>query len=215
MPSPLTFLYDQDGLIALDKPPGLPSTGRDLDDPACLQAALQAALRRPVWAVHQLDRDTSGVHLFVRRKALVEPWARRLHEGQKEYLALCHGAPTWDTTRAEHPLGWLERGRRRGVTPQGQPARTDLTVLARAHAAALLLALPRTGRTHQIRLHLAALHHPLIGEPRYKTPPCALHPRHALHCARIRLGDLCLEAPLPPDLVALAAALDLKIPPSP
>jgi 23S rRNA-/tRNA-specific pseudouridylate synthase len=151
--------------------------------------------------VHQLDKETSGVNLFVRRKALVEQWSALLkHQGQKEYLALCHGAPTWERRRCRARLGWLPGQRRRGVVQQGgQEAETLFERLEVGQGASLLRALPRTGRTHQIRLHLEALGHGLLGDKRYgDQAPCGLHARHALHAASLRAGGRQWRAPLPP-----------------
>ncbi len=103
----LRILHDAEGLVVVDKPAGLPTTGRDLGDPGCVQHALAAQLRRPVrkvWAVHQLDRFTSGVCLFVRRKALVQVWQAHLRAGRKRYLALVHGVPGWETEQVDAPL---------------------------------------------------------------------------------------------------------------
>ena len=85
------ILHEADGVIVVNKPVGWPSTGRDLDDPKCVQHLLMARARRMVWAVHQLDADTSGVNVFVRRKSLVEPWAQKLRKGRKEYCSFCKG----------------------------------------------------------------------------------------------------------------------------
>jgi 23S rRNA-/tRNA-specific pseudouridylate synthase len=208
------LIEEADGLLVINKPPGWPSTGRDLDDPHCIQHLLMQRLRRRVWAVHQLDKETSGVNLFVRRKALVEQWSALLkHQGQKEYLALCHGAPTWERRRCRARLGWLPGQRRRGVVQQGgQEAETLFERLEVGQGASLLRALPRTGRTHQIRLHLEALGHGLLGDKRYgDQAPCGLHARHALHAASLRAGGRQWRAPLPPDLRALALRVGLKL----
>ncbi len=209
---PLHIVYDADGLLLVDKPAGLPSTGRDLDDPACAQHRLQLALKRRVWAVHQLDAETSGLLLFVRRRTLVAPWAARLKAGRKTYLALVHGDPP-DRFVAEQPLDWVAAQRRRWVTPGGKPARTAVLTLARGPDAAWVRARISTGRTHQVRIHLAFAGHPLVGEARYRSPPCALHGRHALHAWRVDLPGLeRLEAALPPDLQDLSRRLGVGLP---
>ena len=211
----IAILWEGDGLIVVDKPPGLPSTGRDLDDPRCVQHVLMTRLRRRIWAVHQLDTDTSGVNLFVRRKALVDVWSRRLREGTKRYVAICHGSPDFDALRVDAPLGPLRGDRRHlGIAPRGRPAVTELTVLDRAASAALVEARILTGRTHQVRLHLSHLGHPLVGERRYREPACDLHPRHALHAAEITVAGSegqggVWRAPFPADLAALCARLGL------
>lgn len=229
------ILFRGDGLVAVDKPAGLPSTGRDLDDPDCLQSWLGDQIGRMVWAVHQLDADTSGVLLFVERKGLVAEVARRLrHPGsRKVYLAICHGVPAFDRSTVDAPIGEVAsspppptsgrattsssaprspRAQRLGVTPTGRAARSRIVVLDRAEDAALLEVTIATGRTHQIRIHLAHLGHPLVGEPIYRDPPSRIHLRHALHASTLVLGGSprqVFHVPLPEDLVRLARKLGL------
>ncbi|MEM1413857.1 MAG: RNA pseudouridine synthase [Myxococcota bacterium] len=209
-PAALPVLHDAEGLVAVDKPAGLPSTGRTPDDPGSVRFRLEAQLGARVWAVHQLDRGTSGVNLFVRKKALVASWQARLAAGRKTYLAFAHGVPAWDRREVDLALDRV-RGRP-ALTPSGKPARTQLRVRSRGPAHALVEAWPRTGRTHQIRLHLAALGHPLVGERLHRDPPCARHPGPALHCARIAAAGRRLEAPLAEALEALGRTLALPLP---
>jgi 23S rRNA pseudouridine1911/1915/1917 synthase len=210
------ILFRGDGLIALDKPAGLAATGRTLDDPECLQSWLIERIGCMAWAVHQLDADTSGVILFVERKSLVAEYARRLrHPGtRKVYVAICEGEPGFERKVVDAPIG--ERpGRepaRRGVTAKGRPARSRVRVLDRAGGAALVEVAIATGRTHQVRIHLAHLGHPLVGDRLYGGRSSRTHPRHALHAARLALGGASrrdFRAPLPGDLVRLADRLGL------
>ncbi|HJK94461.1 MAG TPA: RNA pseudouridine synthase [Polyangiaceae bacterium LLY-WYZ-15_(1-7)] len=208
----LRILHDAEGLVVVDKPAGLPTTGRDLGDPGCVQHALAAQLRRPVrkvWAVHQLDRFTSGVCLFVRRKALVQVWQAHLRAGRKRYLALVHGVPGWETEQVDAPLRYVKRLGRPAVVEDGKRARTRLARLGAGPAHAWVEARPETGRTHQVRVHLAYVGHPLVGERLHRDPPCTLHPGPALHLARLEAGGQRFEAPLPPALRALADRLDV------
>lgn len=201
------ILLDEDGLLAIDKPAGLESTGRTPDDPGGLQHHVATALRRPVWLVHQLDRETSGVLLMVRRRALVAVWQARLAERstQKRYVALVHGTGARDGT-LDGALRYDRGARRWAVHPEGKAARTHVEVRARSSDACLVLATLETGRTHQARVHLATAGAPLIGERRYVTPPDVSHPRHALHLREIRLASgPRLVSALPEDLCALAA----------
>lgn len=217
MSGPPRLLELRDGLLVVDKRPGLPSTGRTLDDPDCLQSALMRLLRRrKVWAVHQLDRDTSGLNLFCTRKALVAAWAARLSAGTKTYLALCHGALVGAPRTVD-----LAIGRRRGpsgrelpaLRSDGKPARSTITPRAASAdgRVSLVEVVIHTGRTHQVRLHLASLGHPLLGERLHRDPPCELLPRHGLHAWRLDLGpDARWEAPLPPDLAYAIEALGVS-----
>lgn len=218
----IVILAERDGLVVIDKPAGLRSTGDDLDDPDCAQGQLMALLqRRRVWAVHQLDRETSGLNLFVTQKALVEQWRRRLSApgGGKTYVALVHGEPLV-ATRVDVPLGRARRADGREVPAVvrtgARGAKEAVTLVEPFDArggAGVVLARPLTGRTHQVRLHLAWLGHPLLGERLHREPPSGAHGRHALHAWRLDLGDgVSFEAPLPADLRALAAALGLNLP---
>ena len=220
-PAPWPFqsrvLLDADGAIVVDKPAGMASTGRTLADRDCVQAHLEARLRRRVWAVHQLDRDTSGVNVFVRRKSLVAEWTARLKAaGDKRYLAVTAAAPTEDRRLVETGIGWHPGQGRQAVIPRGRLARTEVEVLSRGPDAALLLVRLLTGRTHQARIHLAHIGCPILGEPRYGPGRCTRHPRHALHAVSLTLSDvdppLHLLAPMAEDLVALCARLELAIP---
>jgi len=205
----LTILHDADGVVAVDKPPGLEATGRTPDDPGGVQHHLQRQLRRPLWAAHQLDRDTSGVLIFVRRRSLVARWQEALAAGEKRYLAFVHGAPDFTRREVDAPLAY-DRGLRRWVVREGGKAARSTIEVARVGAdAARVHVTLHTGRTHQARVHLAHLGHPLLGERRYREPPCELLPRHALHAERVRAGGLTITAPPPPDLEALARRLQL------
>ncbi len=243
------ILHDDGRLIAVDKPAGLATTGRDLDDPDCLQHLVGVHARHAVWAVHQLDRETSGVVLFVTRKSAVAETAGRLRGrgALKLYLALCRGRPAFEHLVVDRPLGPLPLRPRLSASPPAAmregspepraartpaasrkllrrgsgensgeplPARTRIEVLARGNDAALLACRLDTGRTHQIRRHLAAIDHPLLGEGRYVDPACTRHPRHALHAFRLALaGEAAprfFAAPLPADLLALARALGIE-----
>lgn len=207
-------IHEAEGLLVVDKPPGLPTSGRDLEDANCLQWHLMRRLGRMVWAVHQLDADTSGLNVFVTRKSLVAVCAQRLRfpEGRKFYIAICHGEPEFDTLLVQEPIGELGP-RRLGVTPLGKPCQSVLTSLSRARGYGLVGVELRTGRTHQARIHLAYLGHPLVGEPFYREPPCELMPRHALHAARLELGgedSLVLSAELPRDLRIFCEKMGLE-----
>ena len=211
------ILYDQDGLLVVDKPAGIPSTGRSLRDPDSLQYQLMALLQRHLWAVHQLDADTSGVNVFTRRKSLVRPTDLRMRfpNGRKSYVAICHGVVEFDERRLEAPVGPVLREGRRSqvVTPAGRPAATRFLCLARGPRHSLLLATLESGRTHQVRVHLAHMGHPLVGEEWYRQPPCRAHPRQALHALHLRFQDglepAGFQAPLAPDLCQLARRLGL------
>ena len=200
------ILLEDDGLIVVDKPAGLPSTGQHLSDPDSLQFLLMAHFRRMrIWAVHQLDKETTGLNLFVRRKALVQVWAQRLAESEKRYRAFVAGTMREDGYVVDVPLGFCPKRHRRAVRKDGKAALSRVKVLARYHDVTEVSVTIATGRTHQVRLHMEHLGHPILGDKRYAPDEIAsMHPRLALHAEAIRwsTGDE-LRAALPEDLRAL------------
>jgi len=204
-------------LYVLNKPPGWPTTGRNLADDDCIQFHLMRHHGGMVWALHQLDADTSGLCFFTPHHAWVQPikvlWSQP--DTYKDYMAIVHGAPAWESIEVDQPIGKNERGSLR-VHSLGKNARTEFQVLDRSDGYSLLRARLFTGRTHQIRIHLAHLGHSLVGEEWYRSPPCTRHPRQALHAYRLSLPENPLlpqnvyEAPGPEDLRALAKQLGLR-----
>lgn len=210
------IIFAKDGLLVVDKPADLPSTGRTLDDVDCLQYQLIQRQGQMVWAIHQLDADTSGVNLFTTQKELVQKYKQALEQtnATKTYLAIIHGNPTWDEIDETSSIGKID-SRSLGVLSTGKSAHSKFTVLSRSKDFALLKVNIYSGRTHQIRIHLSHLGFPLIGEEWYRIPPCTRHPRQALHCYEIDLTTLnqTFTAPFPIDLYKLSLALKLTIPP--
>ncbi|MFO0746072.1 MAG: pseudouridine synthase [Myxococcota bacterium] len=216
-------VYRDAELVVVDKPPGIVSCGPDRDGPEgprhSVESLLVAALGvRQIWAIHQLDRETSGLNLFALKKGAVQVWAERLKlEGAKRYLALTHGVPR---------LGLVTAAIGERVDPAtgktfpavvaddapGARAASSIIMDARANAdlsAALVEIRPLTGRTHQVRLHLAHLGCPVLGEKIHASPPSMAHVRHALHAWRLVFADRTFEAPLAADLRALGARFGL------
>ncbi len=208
MAGAMRILADRGGVVFVDKPAGLPSTGRDLDDPNCVQRRLQEALGRRVWAAHQLDRGTSGVLVFVTRRSLVAPTQQALARGRKRYLALAHGRLAEPRRVIEAPLRYVRRQARPAVVPDGKYARTEVLLRQRGERASLVEARPRTGRTHQIRVHLAHVGHPIVGDALHGLGPAA---RLGLHCWRLRLEGEWVEAPVPADFRSLGEELGLSL----
>lgn len=220
------ILSARGGLVVVDKPAGLPSTGRSLDDPDCLQSLLMERLgRRRLWAVHQLDAGTTGLNLFCTRKTLVARYAERLQRGRKIYLAIVHGQMDEERVEVDLPLGRKKVAGGKTIPAvlehDGKPARTTIRRLATSDAVGEGFSLAEveihTGRTHQARLHLAALGHPPVGEQMHRKPPCRLFHRHALHAWRLLLPDRheeteTFEAPFPEDMRMLCDRLELPIP---
>ena len=169
--------------------------------------------------VHRLDRETSGVTVFARTKAAAAALAEAFRAGaaEKTYLALCARAPAPPHGRIDAPLGKdPARAGLRRVDPRGDPSATTYRTLRSTPSAALVEARPETGRTHQIRVHLAELGAPLLGDARYGGPRRVGEvavPRVMLHARRLALRHpatgalLAFEAPVPEDFAAAERAL--------
>ncbi|MBD5778857.1 RNA pseudouridine synthase [Pelagicoccus sp. NFK12] len=206
-------------LVVLNKPYDWPTTGRSLDDDDCVQYHLIQHFGQMVWAVHQLDADTSGVCLFSLDKQLVTDLQAIWNTPgmSKQYCCIVKGEPNWERIDETSPIGKVDE-RSLGVTPDGKSAHTRFQVLDRNNGYALLQAKLFTGRTHQIRIHLSHLGYPLLGEEWYSNPPCTLHPRQALHATRIQFPDTAplekkeFRAPIAQDLQNLLQRLKLAQP---
>ncbi|MEN8159754.1 MAG: RluA family pseudouridine synthase [Myxococcota bacterium] len=217
-PEPVSFepsriLHDADGLVAVDKPPWLPMQRTR----ASARLSLEAELRRLVGddslvAVHRLDRQTSGVALFARGRA--GAWATRAlaaRQVRKCYLAVTAPEPARDAFACE---GWIARAPdparfryalHAEAREGGRWSRTTFAVRARAGGRALVEAAPETGRTHQLRVHLAANGTPIAGDEVYGAGCLPGAERVLLHAASLGLegpggAPLSFEAALPRDL---------------
>jgi tRNA pseudouridine32 synthase/23S rRNA pseudouridine746 synthase len=228
-PAPRVLLVDAD-LLAVDKPAGrLVIPGRTGGERS-LREELEAIHGR-LWVVHRLDRGTSGALLFARNAAAHRAVNLAFDRGEprKRYLALVRGAPTPER-RIELAIAAGRKGRMRPAEPGDPRGKPSVTVVRRLEAyparswtggpLALVEALPETGRTHQIRVHLAAAGWPLAIDPRYGDPGplrgpggAVLLDRTPLHAARLELRHpttgqpVAIEAPLPEDLAAAVEAL--------
>ena len=204
------ILLDDNGLIVVDKPAGVSSTGRTLTDPDCIQSLLMRHYRRTrIWAVHQLDKETSGLNLFVKRKALVAHWAKALRDGEKIYYAYVHGRLGDDSVLVNAPLGYCARRKRHAVISAGKQAISHIVCLKKFERATKVAVRIDTGRTHQVRLHLEHLGHPVLGDSRYGCEASAkAHNRTALHAQKLTFdGGLSLISDEPEDLLDLESRL--------
>jgi RluA family pseudouridine synthase len=177
---------------------------------------LAQGLHTRVRPVHRLDRDTSGLLLIAKSAYIHQILDRQLRERtiQREYLALVGGEVEPEEGVVDAPIGRSPRDPSlRAVMPRGEPARTRFRVVERYDGATLVELQLETGRTHQIRVHLAHLGYPLLGDVQYGgVMVTGLH-RQALHAGRLAFvhptsGDRVeLEAPLPDDLARVRAEL--------
>ena len=227
---PLTVIHEDDDIVVIDKPPGMvvhPAAGhadRTLVNALLFHvkdlSGIGGELRPGI--VHRLDKDTSGVMVIAKHdaahRALSAAWGS--DRVRKEYLAIVYGTPKEPRGTIDAPIGRDPRNRKRmAVVAGGRRAVTEYEVVEPLRHASLVRLVLRTGRTHQIRVHLKSLGHPIIGDPLYSGPQwkgipdkrlqkaISAFPRQALHAARLVLAQGVFEAPLPGDMRALVEAL--------
>jgi 23S rRNA pseudouridine1911/1915/1917 synthase len=209
------IIFENDDLLIIDKPFDIPTTGKTLTDDDSVQFWVNQREGRMVWAVHQLDADTTGVNIFVKHKKLVKIYKEYLSlaDSSKYYLAIVHGNPVWNEIEEKSNIGYIDK-RSLGVSDQGKSAHSHFCVIDRSENFSLIQARIFTGRTHQIRIHLSHLGHPLVGEEWYCKPPCKLHIRQALHAWKVFLNSdpkQSFIASPPVDFMNLADKLGLHI----
>ena len=233
---PLSIVHEDSALLVVDKPPGMvvhpaPGHPRGTLVNAILHhvkdlSGIGGKLRPGI--VHRLDKETSGLMVVAKRddvhRALSEALRRR--EVRRLYLAAAWGHLAESPTTVDAPLGRSPSDwKRMAVVERGRRARTHMRVRERWLAAELLDVRPRTGRTHQIRVHLAHIGHPLVGDSlygvgwergmggpgrRWALDLARRAPRHFLHAARLGFVHpgsgqfVTFHAPLPPDLAEVA-----------
>jgi 23S rRNA pseudouridine1911/1915/1917 synthase len=242
---PLEFLHVDELMAAIDKPPGMVVHPAKGNWRGTLAGAIKWHLGREGTAglssvggptrpgiVHRLDRDTSGVIVVARTEAAHKSLARQFEQrtAEKTYLAITQPAPSLDSDEIDRPIGIHPYQREKMAIRRGhatsREAVTRYEVIERFPAAALVRVRPRTGRTHQIRVHLQAIGAPVLADELYSgrstIPPGffggavdgePLLTRQALHAASLAIdhpghgGRVCFEAPLPGDLHKVLEAL--------
>lgn len=235
------IVAERDDFLVVEKPPFLlvhptkPTSARTLWGELKQLLAFEIANGGQVSIVNRLDRETSGLVLVAKNSATARRLGLLMQEQRiaKEYLAIVGGSPEWETTSVDAAL--LRQGTkvpssvwlRQMIHPVGMPARTDFRVEKRftrgdGQILAIVRAFPLTGRTHQIRVHLASLGHSIIGDKIYgpdeklylefietgwteKLEAKLLLPRHALHSAALEFDGERWTSPLPPDLAGFVA----------
>lgn len=201
---PLSVLYEDAQIIVVDKPAGLLSVPGKLEG---RQDCLISRLMAEYWdalVVHRLDCDTSGVMIFARTKQaqafLGQEFEKR--RSRKTYVARVWGVMDQDRGHVDLPLGsdWPRRPRQMVDPVNGRPAQTDWEVIARSDTETRVRLHPLTGRSHQLRVHMLALGHVIIGDQIYATGPARDADRLMLHSE-----TLTLHHPATQDVVTFTA----------
>lgn len=225
-PIPLEVVYQDRWLIAVNKSPGIvvhPAKGHP--DGTMINALVylfrKEMDRDPgfhLGTVHRLDKDTSGLIIFLLDEDAHHDVQRQFEERTvgKSYITVVAGEPGFERTVAEESLGYDDADRKKVAVDgvDAVSASTEFEVLARGRGHAVLRARPRTGRSHQIRVHLAHLGHPVLGDASYGSSS-PLIGRQALHSESLRffhpgLGkEFSLQAPLPADILQVCETLGL------
>jgi 23S rRNA pseudouridine1911/1915/1917 synthase len=221
----ITLLHIDSDIVVVDKPPRLLSETNRPGSPS-LQSLVPGALRAAgekkdkIWVVHRLDAQTSGVIVLARKSSIATLLGNAFRDAEvsKEYLAICQGdlrKQQW----VDMPIG-RKAGTRHAVRADGKAASTHFTPLSRSESGSLVLARPKTGRTHQIRVHLEHLGHPIIGDRLYDgrgyLSDGSTIPRVMLHARRLEVplssGRRTFEADIPADFLATLSAMGLDLP---
>lgn len=216
-PGPLDIVYEDGDMLVLNKAPGMlvhPGAGHFADTIGnfLLDYYDRTGVEADFHPVHRLDKGTSGLMVVAKHPHAQEVLKNQLHtsEFRRIYLAVCLGGPAEERGTVDAPIGMAEGSIvARAVRPDGLPARTHYRVLERRGDRALVRLELETGRTHQIRVHMAYLGCPLVGDFLYGTEDKNLIPRPALHSSELTVRQpvtgevLTFTCPLPEDMARL------------
>ena len=185
------IIHADDQILLVDKPAGLLSVpGRGPDKADCVISRLRGAFPT-VLLVHRLDLDTSGVMVFALTHAAQRALGRQFEERRvkKVYVARLAGRLEPASGRVDLPLivDWPNRPRQKVCHDTGRPAQTDWRVVRASETETRVRLFPLTGRSHQLRVHMASLGHAILGDPLYARGAGADHPRLMLHAESLRL----------------------------
>jgi RluA family pseudouridine synthase len=241
-PPPFTIIYEDAHLIAVNKISGISVGGDRWDESKERLDRLTAEVVKPpaeggpapaVFVVHRIDRDTSGLVVFAKDAATHRSLSLAFEgrEVHKRYIAVVHGRPAWQETACDLPL--IPNGNKQHLTIidkyRGKNSLTRFRLLGSAGNFSVLEALPETGRTHQIRVHAAALGFPIVcdvlygtdkpvllsaikknwrGDPLEEKPLLARLGLHAMELSFKNNGDFSFHAPLPRDMTALIRQME-------
>lgn len=191
-PEGLEVIYEDETVVAINKPPWLlsvPGRGPDKQDSAFTRVAQRYG---ELYVAHRLDCATSGVMLFARTKDAERHLHRQFRERipEKSYIALCYGLAPHPQGEVDLPLitDWPNRPKQKVDNENGKPSQTHYTVLEQTEETARMLLKPITGRSHQLRVHMAELGLPIIGDRLYApVSVTAQSERLMLHAETLRV----------------------------
>ncbi|CAK9039378.1 Uncharacterized RNA pseudouridine synthase ZMO0505 (RNA pseudouridylate synthase) (RNA-uridine isomerase) [Durusdinium trenchii] len=216
-------------MLVINKPAGLPvhagpssQKGAGGDNLENYFDALRFGLPRPPALAHRLDRDTSGCLVLGRHPKALRKLGRLFSEGriEKTYWAICKGAPKKPSGTIDAPLLKTAHGKgwRVEINDAGKDARTTYRILGERDGFCFIEAKPKTGRTHQIRAHLAAIGAPILGDPQYgvltaedRTHPMMLHARRVIIPISKNKEPVVAEASPEASMAHFAEKHDLKL----
>ena len=237
---PITIVYEDDDLVAIDKPRGMsvhPGAGRKSGTVVnavlsrCTGLSGVGGKIRP-GVVHRLDRGTSGIMILAKNDLIHLAISRQFASRtiSKTYLAVAAGYPEWNRISVDQPIRRHKTERKKmAVDPGGKTAQTEFECRGRCDHASFIVARPKTGRTHQIRVHLKYLGIPVLGDSIYGKSTRIIEPKlkamlkemegFCLHAYRLDLlhprsgKPLSLIAPLPQDILTVIETCGLTVPP--
>ena len=200
----LELLYEDQDLLAVNKPEGLASIHDRAGEEVDLQTILTEHYKSKIFVVHRLDKEVSGVILFAKNgmthKMLNMQFAE--HTVRKNYLALVHGMLEKDEGEIKFPIREFGSGRMGIDKAKGKPSKTFYSVKEKLFPYTLVELNPTTGRRHQLRVHLYAIGHPIVGDVRYGEKELQeKYPRLMLHAKNVCFTkpdkkEIKIEAPL-------------------
>lgn len=197
------IIYEDEGLMVFNKPHGMAVHGGSGESFGVIEALRVASGKKYLELIHRIDKDTSGLLLIAKKRSTLKQLQEQFRQKtiNKDYLCLVHGSVKGDQSVIDKPLlkYTLPNGEHRvKIDASGKPSQTHIKVLARfeidGRAVSLVKASPKTGRTHQIRVHMASLGHALLGDDKYQTPaqksqcPTVIK-RLCLHAWQLHLAD--------------------------
>ncbi|MEI7817934.1 MAG: RluA family pseudouridine synthase, partial [Desulfuromonadales bacterium] len=209
---PEALLYEDAGLIAVNKPAGVNSQRTPYQLKGTLEYWVSEYFKaqgnnEPARVVHRLDRGTSGAMLFPKNRQAAAWLSKQFQDGlvEKLYLALVSGRPDQEKWTVDAPIGKVASARY-GIVEGGKASSTEFRTVASSADFSLVEARPLTGRTHQIRVHLESVGLPIVGDATYGGSAAA---RMMLHCSVMKfqsskLVEICVTAPLDGDFAGMA-----------